>query len=325
MNYRNFGKTGLNVSEIGFGAWAIGSSWGMQSERDSIAALHKGLDLGINFIDTAIGYGEGKSENIIGKVLKERNDDRVIIATKIPPRPGPWPPSPYCKIEARYPDKYIRERVEFSLKNLKRDYIDIMQLHTWTRAWNRNPVALDSMNKLKEEGKIRFIGISTPEHDQNALIFLMRQKLIHSVQLIFNIFEQEPAADLLPIAEENGIGVIVRMAFDEGVLTGKYKKDHVFPKDDFRRKYFEGDRMERAVARVEKIKKEIANSGYSMPEIAVKFSLSHPAVSTVITGIRNVKQAERNAAVSDLMDPPDRLLLKLRKHAWVRAFWYAGK
>ncbi|MFC2124351.1 aldo/keto reductase [Bacteroidota bacterium] len=325
MKYRNFGKTRLNVSEIGFGAWAIGAHWGIQSEKDSIAALHKGLDRGINFIDTAIGYGEGKSESIIGEVLKERNDDRIILATKIPPRPGPWPPSPYCKIEDRYPAKYIRERVEFSLKNLKRDYIDIMQLHTWTRAWNRNPVALDTLNELKKEGKIRHIGISTPEHDQNALILPMREKLIESVQLIFNIFEQEPAADLLPVAEENGIGVIVRMAFDEGVLTGKYKKDHVFPDNDFRSKYFAGDRVARAVTRVEKIKKDIANSGYSMPEAAVKFSLAHPAISTVITGIRNTKQAERNAAVSDLMDPPDSLLKKLRKHAWQRAFWYTGK
>jgi len=325
MNYRNFGNTGLNVSEIGFGAWAIGSSWGTQTDKDSIAALHKGLDRGINFIDTAIGYGEGKSESIIGEVLKERNDDRIILATKIPPKPGPWPPSPYCKIEERFPARYIRERVEFSLKNLKRDYIDIMQLHTWTRAWNRNPVALETLNELKKEGKIRFIGISTPEHDQNALILLMRAKLIDAVQLIYNIFEQEPAADLLPIAKENGIGVIVRMAFDEGILTGKYKKDHVFPKDDFRSKYFAGDRVERAVKRVDMIKKELVNSGFSMPEAAVKFSLAHPAVSTVITGIRNTKQAERNAAVSDLMDPPENLLIKLRRHAWLRAFWYAGK
>ncbi len=325
MKYRNFGKTGLNVSEIGFGAWAIGSHWGTQTDKDSIAALHTGLDRGINFIDTAIGYGEGKSESIIGKVLQERNDDRIILATKIPPKPGPWPPSPYCKIEERYPDKYIRERVEFSLKNFKRDYIDIMQIHTWTRAWNQNPVALDTLNSLKKEGKIRFIGISTPEHDQNALVLLMRENLIDSVQLIFNIFEQEPAADLLPVAEKNGIGVIVRMAFDEGILTGKYKKDHVFPENDFRSKYFAGDRVARAVERVEKIKKDIANSGYSMPETAVKFSLAHPAVSTVITGIRNTKQAERNAAVSDLLDPPENLLLNLRKHAWLRAFWYAGK
>ncbi len=324
MKYRKLGRTNLKVSEVGFGAWAIGSHWGMQKESDSVYALHRAIDLGVNFIDTARGYGEGKSEKIIGRVLKERKED-IIVATKIPPAPGPWPPSPYCKIEERYPEKYLREMLDEARKNLQRDCIDIMQLHTWTRAWNKNPAALDILAKLRDEGKLRYIGVSTPEHDQNALTGLMRKGYLDTVQVIYNIFEQEPAAEFLPVAEEENVGVIVRMTYDEGVLTGKYSAGHKFPPEDFRTRYFAGDRLERAVKRVKEIEKELDGSGYSMAQAALKFSLTHPAVGTVITGIRNKDQAEKNVLVSDMPDLPDDLLTRLRKHYWIKSFWYSGK
>ncbi len=324
MKYRPFGKTGIKVSVIGFGGWALGSSWGMQSKSDSISALNKAIDLGINFIDTAIAYGEGKSERIIGKVLKDR-DEEVFVASKIPPKDGPWPPSPYCVAGERYPEKYLRESVDFTLKNLGRDRVDIMQLHTWTRGWNKDPYPLHILREIRKEGKIRFIGVSTPEHDQNALIRLMKDGVVDSVQVIYNIFEQEPAAEFLPVAKENGIGVIARMPFDEGVLTGKYTKNHVFPKDDFRRRYFAGDRLNRAVDRVEKIKEEVKDTLYTMPQVALKFSCSHPAVSTVIAGMRNAEQAEKNAKTHELPDMNDDFLDSLKKHAWRKSFWYAGK
>jgi len=324
MKYRPFGKTGINVSVIGFGGWALGSGWGMQPESDSLNALNEAIDLGINFIDTAIAYGDGKSEQVIGKVLQSRRKD-ILVASKIPPKPGPWPPSPYCIAEERYPEKYIRESVEFTLKNLKREVIDVMQLHTWTRAWNRNPVPLQTLRELQKEGKIRFTGVSTPEHDQNALIDLMKNGWVDAVQVIYNIFEQEPAAEFLPVAEEHGIGVIVRMPFDEGVLTGKYSPDHHFPADDFRTRYFAGDRLARAVERTRKIEADIRDSGYTMPQVAIKFSAQHPAVSTVIGGIRNADQARKNAEVAALPDLDSGLLRTLQKHAWLKAFWYAGK
>ena len=324
MIYRPFGKTGIHVSVVGFGGWALGSHWGMQPEPDSIEALNKAIDLGINFIDTAIAYGDGKSEQVIGKVIQNRSEE-IFVASKIPPKPGPWPPSPYCVAEERFPEKYIRESVDFTLKNLKREYIDVMQIHTWTRAWIRNPFPLQVLRELQKEGKIRFIGVSTPEHDQNALIDLMKNGWVDAVQVIYNIFEQEPAAEFLPVAQENGIGVIVRMPFDEGVLTGKYTKDHQFPEDDFRTRYFAGDRLERAVERTEKIRKDILDSGYTLPQVAIKFSYNHPAVSTVIAGIRNGEQAHMNAEVAELPDLDPKLVQKLRKHAWLRAFWYAGK
>lgn len=324
MKYRVLGRTGLKISEIGFGAWAIGGGWGPQDEKDSVAAFHRAIDLGVNFIDTAAGYGEGKSERIISKVLKERNEN-IYVATKTPPCPGPWPPSPYCNAEERYSEQYLRKNIEERLVNLNTDCIDILQLHTWTRAWNKNPSPFFVLQKLKAEGKIKYIGLSTPEHDQNSVIDLMRQGYLDVVQVIFNIFEQEPVADLLPTAIECNVGIIVRVVFDEGVLTGKYSANSRFPPGDFRNRYFAGDRLVRAVNRVDKIKQEIKGTELTMPQVALKYALSNTAVSTVIPGIRNVHQAEINAAISDLPDLPDDLLMRLRQHTWRRAFWYSGK
>jgi aryl-alcohol dehydrogenase-like predicted oxidoreductase len=325
MNHRLLGKTGLRVSEIGFGAWAIGGSWGPQSESDSLAALARALDLGVNFIDTAAGYGDGKSERLIAQALRGRRE-KVIVATKTPPRmPGHWPPSPYCVAAERYPEAYLRENVEQRLRNLGTDAIDLLQLHTWTRAWNRNPEPFAVLRKLKEEGKIRFIGVSTPEHDQNAVIDLMRDGWVDVVQVIYNIFEQEPAAELLPAAALHNVGIIVRVVFDEGALTGKWTKETRFPDGDFRQNYFAGDRLERAVARTGRVKATIEGSGVSLPQAAIQFALAHPAVGTVIPGMRSPAQAEANCAVSGLPPMPAPLLEKLRAHNWQRGFWYGGK
>ena len=324
MKFRTFGRTGFEISEIGFGAWAIGGDWGDQNENDSIDALHKALDLGVNFIDTAAGYGNGRSEKIIGRVLRERNE-RIYVATKTPPSDGPWPPSPYCKANERYSENYLRKNVEKRLRNLNTDSLDILQLHTWTRAWNSNPTPFLILEKLREEGKIKYIGVSTPEHDQNAVIDLMRNGFVDVVQVIYNIFEQEPAAELLPVAKENNVGIIVRMAFDEGVLTGRFNADTTFQEGDFRNKYFEGDRLIRAIKRTDKIKKEIEGTDLTLPQVALKFALAHEAVGTVIPGIRNINQAEINTAVSDLPALPVELLERLKKHYWLRAIWYSGK
>ena len=325
MQTRKFGNLGWDVSEVGFGAWAIGGSWGPQGDSDSIKALHRSIDLGVNFIDTAQGYGDGRSERLIGQVLKERSEE-IYVATKTPViGDGPWPPSPYCDWRKRYSEAYLRKNVEERLYCLGTETIDLLQLHTWTRAWNRDPGPLEVLQKLKQEGKIRAVGISTPEHDQNCVIDLMRAGLVDTVQVIYNIFEQEPAAELLPVAEECGVGIIVRVAYDEGVLTGKYSPDYQFPAGDFRQRYFEGDRLARSVKRVEKIKEEFKDLGRTMPEIAMGFALGHSAVSTVIAGTRTVEQAESNAAISDQKPLSIAALEALREHAWRRAFWYSGK
>ena len=328
MQYRTLGRGGPEVSEIGFGGWALGGQWGGQRDEDSVAALHRAIDLGLNFIDTAEGYGDGRSERVIAGVVRERSE-RVHVATKTPPKPGPWPPSPYCNAQERYPQAYLRTNVEERLKNLDTDCLDVLQLHSWTRAWNRDPTPLDVLRKLREEGKIRLIGISTPEQDQNCVVDLMRQGYLDVVQVIYNLFEQEPAAELLSAAIETGTGVIVRVVFDEGILTGKYQKGHRFGDGDFRRRYFEGDRLDRAVDRVERIRADIAAAGldqeYSLADVALKFALAHPAVSTVIPGIRSPRQAELNTSVSAKPDLPHDLLVKLRRHQWLRGDWYSGK
>lgn len=324
MKYRKFGNTGLEISEIGFGAWAIGGSWGDQMESDSIDALGTAIDRGVNFIDTAAGYGNGKSERIIGEFLKSRSET-IYVCTKTPPAPGKWPPSPYCRIEDRYSEKYLRENIEERLTNLQTSCLDVLLLHTWTRAWNDNPSALKILHGMKSEGMIKHVGISTPEHDQNCVIQLMRDGVIDVLQVIYNIFEQEPAAQLLPVAGETGTGIIVRVAFDEGVLTGKYRGDETFPGDDFRTNYYAGDRLERGVRRTEKIRDEFKDSGYTLPELALKFTLSPETVSTVIPGIRNKDQALQNTAVSGLPDLSPEILVQLREHTWNRGFWYGGK
>jgi aryl-alcohol dehydrogenase-like predicted oxidoreductase len=329
MRYRRFGKHGIECSEIGFGAWAIGGSWGQQHDNDSLAALHRALDLGCNFIDTAAGYGNGRSEKLIGQVLRDRaaqgHREKVFVATKTPPTDGSWPPSPYCRVDDRYPEEYLRQNIATRLANLGTDKVDLLQLHTWTRAWNRDPKAFKILRALQKEGKIGLVGISTPEQDQNAVIDLMREGWVDAVQVIYNLFEQEPAAELLEVAKECGVGIIVRVAFDEGVLTGKFSKDTKFAADDFRSNYFAGDRLERAVRRAEAIRADLEGSGYSMPQAALKWVLAHPAVSTVIPGIRNLAQAEANCGVSDLTDMPAPLIETLRRHNWRRAFWYSGK
>lgn len=324
MKKRSLGKTGFEISEVGFGAWAIGGGWGRQEESDSVKALHAALDRGVNFIDTAAGYGDGRSEKIIGKVLRERSE-RIYVATKTPPLPGPWPPSPYCKAEERYPERYLRESVEERLRNLGVEALDVLQLHTWTRAWNRAPYPLEVLARLKEEGKLLSYGISTPEDDQNSVVELMKQGLIDTVQVIYNIFEQEPAAELLPVAEERKVGIIVRVAFDEGSLTGKFTRETTFAEGDFRNNYFAGDRLERTVERVEGIRSDLLDSGLTMAQAALLFVLAHPGVSTVIPGIRTVEQARLNTEVSELPPLSAELLGKLRSHAWRRAFWYGGK
>jgi len=325
MKYRTFGRLGWKVSEVGFGAWAIGGSWGPQADEDSVAALNRALDMGVNFIDTAQGYGDGRSERVIARVLRERRGEKVYVATKAPPSPGAWPPAPHDRAEERYSEEYLRQRIERSLKDLQTDAIDVLQLHTWTRAWNRDPAPLQILRKFQKQGKIRAVGISTPEHDQNSLVDLMRGGWLDSVQVIYNIFEQEPAAEFFPAAQQGNVGVIVRVPFDESALTGKLTAETKFADGDFRNNYFAGDRLTRTVERVEKVKAALGNAERDLPTAALKFCLKPAAVSTMIPGMRNVRQVEANVGVSDQPAMSDELERKLRQFNWRRAFWHEGK
>lgn len=322
MKFRDFGKTGLKVSEIGFGAWALGESWwGRQDDGESLKALHRAAELGANFIDTAQVYGDGRSEKVVARFRKEWKGE-LIIATKTAPEAGAWPPSPYDPPSVAFSPAYLRKNVEERLQSLQTDCIDILQLHTWTRAWNRNPEPFAALRQLQKEGKIRHIGVSTPEHDQDSVVDLIKGGWVDSVQVIFNLFDQEPVAEILPAAKEHGVGIIVRVALDEGALTGKYTRETKFPAGDFRSSYFRGERLGRVVDRIEPIKKDVEGTGFNLTQAALKFSLGHPAVSTMLVGMRNVAQAEMNLAVSDLPELPSDLVLKLRRHNWRRGVWY---
>lgn len=328
MQYRALCPGGPRVSEVGFGAWAIGGGWGDRNDQEAIAALHAAIDRGVNFIDTAAGYGDGHSERLIGQLLRDRSE-MITVATKSPPADGPWPPSPYCRWQDRYSAAYLRENVEQRLRCLGVERLDLLQLHTWTRRWNDDPQPLLVLRQLREQGKINLIGVSTPEQDQDCVIQLMRDGLVDVVQIIFNLFHQEPAAQLLPVAAETGTGVIVRVALDEGGLTGKYPADHQFPADDFRSRYFAGDRMNRTAERVVEIAADVDRAGlggpYRLSDVALKFVLARPEVSTVIAGMRTVQQVEQNTRTSELKDLPEPLLRQLQRHNWRRGVWYSGK
>ena len=322
MKYRVLGRTGLKVSEIGFGAWAIGGSWGRQDRERLNRRAEQGDRPGreLHRHSGRLRRGQERAPDRPGAQAAQR---ARLRRDQDPAGQGPVASdSVTAAPQQRYSEAYIRENVEERLTNLGVDCIDVLQLHTWTRAWNADPTPLEILRKLRDEGKIRFIGISTPEPDQNSLIELMRAGWLDVVQVIYNVFEQEPAAQFLPVAEQCDVGVIVRCAFDESSLTGKLTEDTRFEEGDFRNTYFEGDRLARTVRRVERIKDALAGSGYSMPEAALKFALAPSAVSTVIPGLRNVAQVEANSRVPDLPAMSDKLLEELHEHAWQRAFWY---
>lgn len=325
MKYRKFGKLDWQISEIGFGAWAIGGDmWGPQDDNESIKALHKAIDLGVNFIDTAQGYGSGHSEEIVGKVLKERKEE-IYVATKVPPKGyAPWPPPDNYDSRISFPSEYIIEECEKSLKRLQRDHLDVYQFHTWASAFNIGDEWFEAMSKLKQQGKIRAIGVSVHDTTPDSVLASLVNGRVDSVQVIYNIFEQYPQFNLLPIAEKMGTGIIVRVPFDEGSLTGKFTTETTFKEGDVRGHYFRGNNLKAVVKKVKEIenfKDSMGHSKWSMAEYALRFCLSHSAVSTVIPGIRNVNQAELNCAVGDGKWLDKNEIEELKKFYWRKDFW----
>lgn len=324
MQYRKFGKTGWKISEIGFGAWAIGGDmWGPQDDSESLKALHRAVDLGLNFIDTAQGYGKGHSEKIIGMFLKERSEE-IFIATKIPPVPGhPWPLPDNSDCRNLFPYNYIIEQCELSLRRLQRDYIDVLQFHTWVSGFNIQDEWFEAVSRLKEQGKIKAFGASVPDKTPDNIIGSIINGRIDTVQVIYNIFEQYPAFNLFPVCMATDTAVIIRVPFDEGALTGKYTRDTKFAEGDVRKHYFRNNNLQAVIHKVEQVSAGRAEhyKNISLAEYALRFCLSHPAVSTVIPGIRNIKQAEQNIASSDGNALSNDELKMLAGHYWRKDFW----
>jgi aryl-alcohol dehydrogenase-like predicted oxidoreductase len=321
MQYRTMGKSGLQVSEIGFGAWGIGkTSWIGADDNESLRALHRAIDLGLTFIDTAYGYGEGHSERLIGQALRER-EGRVYVATKIPPKNRQWPAAHNVPVSDTFPGNHIREYTERSLRNLGVDMLDVQQFHVWSDTWMGQGDWQETVEQLKSEGKIRAFGVSINDHEPNSALQLVRSGVVDVVQVIYNIFDQSPEDELFPACQEHNVGVIARVPFDEGALTGTITPDTTFPPDDWRNNYFAGDRKREVYERVTAMANELGIPLDQLPEVALRYILSHPAVSTVIPGMRQVRNVERNMAVGDGQGLPDAQVQQLKQYRWVRNFY----
>jgi aryl-alcohol dehydrogenase-like predicted oxidoreductase len=323
VRYRELGRSGLSVSEIGYGAWGIGASaWIGAAEDESLRALHRAADLGVNLIDTARGYGE--SERIVGRFVRERaggDSGEILVATKVPPKNGRWPaPAGVAPADA-FPGAHIRQSLETSLSASGLDHFDILQFHVWSDEWVGRGDWLETIADLKAEGKIRLFGVSINDHEPDSALALVRSGAVDTVQVIYNIFDQAPADALLPACEEHGVGVIVRVALDEGGLTGAVTAGTTFPEGDFRNRYFRGDRPAEVERHVKAIAADLAIPVADIAETALRFVLSAPQVSTVIPGMRTVRNVERNAAVSDGRTLGADQLAILAGHRWQRNYY----
>lgn len=317
MKYRTLGRTDIEVSEVGYGAWGIGGiQWTGGDDDEARKALNLAIDQGLNFIDTALAYGGGHSERLVGEVARSRSE-QITIATKIPPKNLTWPAQP-VPLEEVFPPDYIIECTEKSLRNLGVETIDLQQLHVWHDDWANRSEWIEALLKLREQGKVRYFGISINDYQPTNVIKALRTGYIDAVQVIYNIFEQAPQDKLYPVCQELNIGVLARVPFDEGGLTGAIKPDTVFPKDDFRSWFFRGDRKQKVFARVEKLRILLGSEAATLPELALRFTLSHDAVSTVIPGMRSTRHVEANIACSDGNILSPELLERLKDFAWDR-------
>jgi aryl-alcohol dehydrogenase-like predicted oxidoreductase len=320
MRYRKLGRTNYNVSEIGYGAWGIGGKqWLGGTDDESLQALRRAIELGVNFIDTALAYGDGHSERLVGQVVRQTGH-KIYVATKVPPKNSLWPARPGIGIEEVFPYRYIIECAEQSLRNLGLESIDLLQLHVWNPEWIDADDWRRAFGELKRSGKVRAVGISINDHEPESALDVIRSGLIDTVQVIYNIFDQTPERQLFPLCQKENIGVLARVPLDEGSLTGNITENTTFPPGDFRESYFRGDRKKQVVERVRALKNDLGN-GVDLPAIALRFCISHPAVSTVIPGMRTVRHAEANAALSDMGLLPPETLSILKHHAWDRNFY----
>lgn len=325
MQYRKFGRTGLDVSEIGYGAWGIGGiQWVGGQDDESVAALKRSIELGLNFIDTALAYGEGHSERIVGQVLRELGAS-VAVATKIPPKNQLWPARPGIPIDETFPYEYAVACTEQSLRNLGREQIDLQQFHVWHPDWVERDDWKRAIEDLKASGKVRYFGISINDHQPDSAISATETGLIDTVQVIYNVFDQSPERALFPICQQKNIGVIARVPLDEGALTGSITEDTQFAPGEFRAAYFRGDHKKQVVEHVTPLVADLEAAGVTQPlaEVALRYCLSHPAVSTVIPGMRRIRNVEANCALSEQGPLPQATLDLLKKHAWEKNFYPA--
>jgi aryl-alcohol dehydrogenase-like predicted oxidoreductase len=316
MRDRRFGRTGWNVSEIGYGMWGMGG-WTGSDDDESLRALDHAVALGCTFFNTAWVYGNGRSENLLGRTLRQHPTARLTVATKIPPKNMQWPAKPGASIAETYPPDHIREYTEKSLLNLGIAAIDLQQFHVWSDHWADDEQWQDAIRRLKDEGLVRAFGISVNRWQPTNVLRTLATGMIDSVQVVYNIFDQAPEDELFPYCQEHDIAVIARVPFDEGSLTGTLTAESKWPQSDWRSVYFSQENLSATLPRVERLKMLIPH-GMDLPELALRFILAHPAVSTTIPGMRRVGHVDRNLSASDGEQLPPRLRDGLRGHRWDR-------
>jgi aryl-alcohol dehydrogenase-like predicted oxidoreductase len=325
LPHRPLGRTGLSVSEIGFGGWGIGKSmWGRTDDHESLRSLTAALDAGVDYFDTAYAYGRGHSERLIARAFKEAGR-RATVSTKVPPQNMEWPGHPRARLSHVFAPEWVRLSAERSLRNLGGDAIDLLQFHVWHDDWLRDPLwpkLAETMQALTAEGKVRHWGVSLNNDNPESGLELIKTGKIGVVQVLFNMFDQRAADRLLPQCRELGVGVIARCPFDEGGLTGTLTRETRFEPEDFRSHYFGGQRLVETCARAEKLTvAAIGPKAETLATAALKYCLSFDAVSTVIPGMRRVTHVSSNARAADGRYYDALELAEIAKHRWVRDFY----
>jgi aryl-alcohol dehydrogenase-like predicted oxidoreductase len=317
VQYRRFGRAGWEVGEVGYGMWGMGGDWKESEDEQSRRSLERAVELGCNLFDTAWAYGDGHSEKLLGELLQGQPSRELYAATKIPPKNREWPSRRGSKLSDVFPPEYIREYTQRSLENLGLDRIDLMQFHVWEDAWANDERWQDETQRLKDEGLVDAWGISLNRWEPWNGLETLSTGLMDSVQVIYNIFDQAPEDELFPLCSELDIAVIARVPFDEGTLTGTLTKDSEWPEGDWRNTYFVPENLHSSVEHADALK-PLVPEGMTMPEMALRFILSNPTVSTVIPGMRKLQNVEANIGASDGRGLHEDLLAELKKHRWDR-------
>jgi len=323
MKYRNLGSSEANVSEIGFGAWGIGGKqWLGGSDDESLKALRRSFELGVNLVDTALAYGDGHSEQLVGQAVKN-SFSKVFVATKIPPKNRVWPAASTTAIEQAFPYEYIIQSTEESLRNLGVEQIYLQQFHVWTDAWTQTDEWRRAIENLRRSGKVRYFGISITEHEPDSALEAIKTGLVNAVQVIYNIFDQTAEKNLFPLCQQMKVGVLARVPLDEGGLTGTIREQTVFEPGEFREAYFRGDRKRQVEEHVEELRRDLVGKPGTLPEIALRFCLSHKAITSVIPGMRRVATVESSCRASKAGPLDAETLAIVKKHGWYRNFYQA--
>ena len=316
MKYRTLGRTGFEVSDIGTGLWGM-SGWSDADTKQAREALQLAIDLGCNFFDTAWAYGNGQSDGFLGEAMKNNAGKRIYAASKIPPKNLQWPALPKYKYDDVFPADHVFKYADKIRKQLGVDTIDVLQYHVWDDNWTDESEFRSTVERLKSEGLIRAFGLSLNRWEPENGIRAIRTGLVDVIQVIYNIFDQAPEDKLFPLCKEMNIGIIARVPLDEGSLGGKMTLETRFPESDWRAKYFGAENLKSTIPRVEKLK-QVVPAGMTLPDMALRFILAHPVVSTTIVGMRKAEHVRGNIAVSDAPPLSSALLAALKPHRWDR-------